>query len=101
MERRSEIGLRRALGATGTHIRSQFMLEAALLSSAGGLIGVAMGTAVTIGQSRLVGSVVALPPAEFAAALGASVIVGVLAGVYPAGRAARLDPVVALRAGTP
>ncbi len=99
MERRSEIGLRRALGATRTHIRLQFMLEAVLLSGAGGLLGVAIGTAVTAGQSWLTSSVVALPAEQFAGALAATVVIGLLAGIYPATRAARLDPAVALRPG--
>jgi putative ABC transport system permease protein len=99
MERRSEIGLRRALGATRTHIRLQFMLEASVLAAIGGLLGVLIGVAVTVLYAQIGGSVAVLPLEVAAGAFGASMLVGLLAGAYPAARAAGLEPVDALRPG--
>jgi putative ABC transport system permease protein len=97
LERRSEIGLRRALGAARGHIGAQFLAEAVLLSAAGGLCGLAIGAAVTVGVARAHGWAVLIPAAAVWGSLAAAVVIGALAGCYPALRAARLSPVQALR----
>ncbi len=100
LERRGEIGLRRALGATRGHIRSQFVLEAALLSGLGGVLGILLGSGITIGYARRQGWVVDLPPLALASGLGAALVIGMLAGFYPAAKAARLDPALAVSGGS-
>jgi len=97
LERRSEIGLRRALGATRPHIAAQFMAESVLLSGIGGLTGVALGAAATAGYALDQGWSVLLPAFLPWASLGAAVAIGAAAGVYPALLAARLAPTDALR----
>lgn len=97
LERRSEIGLRRALGATQSDIAIQFMGEALLLSLMGGLSGVAIGVGLTAGFAAYRGWDVLIPPATVALGLGAALLVGMSAGIYPAARAARLAPTDALR----
>lgn len=97
LERRSEIGLRRALGATRHHIRTQFLLEAVVLSGVGGLVGVAVGTAITAAYAANRGWPFTLPPEGLAAATALAVLVGALAGLYPAARAASLQPAEAVR----
>lgn len=97
LERRSEIGLRRALGATRRHVSVQFLTEALLLSGTGGVIGAALGAAVTAGYSVLRGWEVRVPVAGVLGAVVASLVIGALAGLYPARRAARLSPTDALR----
>lgn len=99
LERRGEIGLRRALGATRGHVRVQFLVEAVLLSIGGGVLGVLGGIAVTWGYARWNELSFALPPEAAGYGLLAALGIGVLAGVYPAARAARLSPTEALRAG--
>lgn len=96
LERRAEIGLRRALGATRGHIRDQFVAEALVLSGLGGVVGVLLGSAVTAGYALTRGWPVAVPTYAWAGALVAVVVVGGLAGFYPAVRASRLAPVEAL-----
>ncbi len=96
LERRQEIGLRRALGATRGQIRAQFLAEAILLSLAGGAAGVIAGTAVTTGYAHAKGWAVVIPPGAWAGSLAAAVIIGALAGLLPAIRAARLSPTQAL-----
>ena len=96
LERRAEIGLRRALGATRGQIRAQFLAEAILLSLAGGAAGVIAGTAATAVYARGHGEAAVIPPAAWAGGLAAAVVVGALAGLLPAIRAARLSPVQAL-----
>ena len=96
LERRSEIGLRRALGATRGQIRAQFLSEAILLSLAGGAAGVAIGAAATAAYARLHGEPVVIPPQACAGGLVAAVIIGALAGLLAAIRAARLSPTEAL-----
>jgi len=96
-ERTREIGLRKAVGARPRDIGTQFLLEAVLLTSLGGTIGMALG----VGVSLLVAAVSPIPAAitwwSLALAFGVSAAVGIVFGVVPAQRAGRLDPVVALR----
>jgi putative ABC transport system permease protein len=96
LERRSEIGLRRALGATRGQIRTQFLAEAVLLSLTGGVAGVAVGAATTVLYARGHGEAVAIPLPAWGGGLAAAVIIGALAGLLPAIRAARLSPTQAL-----
>lgn len=97
IERRNEIGLRRALGATRAHIRRQFLLEALLLSALGGVAGVLLGAGVTALWADRQGWRVVIPPEAIGGGLIAAVLIGALAGLYPAVRAARLAPTEALR----
>jgi putative ABC transport system permease protein len=97
LERRSEIGLRRALGATRGHVRGQFVVESLLLAGAGGLAGVAGGVLVTAGYARARDWNTVVPPEALAGGIGAALLIGALAGLYPAARAARLSPTDALR----
>jgi putative ABC transport system permease protein len=97
LERRPEIGLRRALGATRGHIGGQFLLEALVTSAVGGLSGVAAGTLVTLGVARWYGWSPLLPPAALWGGFAVAVIVGAAAGLYPSLRASRLPPTDALR----
>jgi putative ABC transport system permease protein len=96
LERRSEIGLRRALGATRGQIRAQFLAEAILLSLAGGAAGVIIGAAATAAYAHTHGEAAVIPPQAWAGGLAAAVIIGALAGLLPAIRAARLSPTQAL-----
>src|SRR5262249_55862852 len=97
LERRSEIGLRRALGATKAHIRTQFITESLLLAVLGGLGGVAIGAAVTAGYAAGRGWQIVVPASAVAAGVGAALLIGAAAGLYPAARAARMAPTEALR----
>ncbi len=97
LERRSEIGLRRALGATRGHVRAQFLCESLLLAAAGGATGVVLGALVTGGYASSRGWDTVVPPEALAGGLGAALAIGALAGLYPAARAARLPPTEALR----
>jgi putative ABC transport system permease protein len=96
-ERRKEIGLRRSVGASRQDILVQFILEAALISSFGGLVGIALG----LGGTNLVARIQHLPPIFALQALewtaGLSVGLGLVFGIYPAWRATQVDPVKALR----
>jgi putative ABC transport system permease protein len=96
LERRSEIGLRRALGATRGQIRIQFLAEAILLSLAGGVVGVGVGALVVASYAHGHGELVVIPAEAWAGGLAAAVIIGALAGLLPAIRAARLSPTQAL-----
>jgi putative ABC transport system permease protein len=98
LERRAEIGLRRSQGATRGHIRIQFLGEALLLSLLGGGAGVLLGSAVTAVYARMQGWPVDIPLWVIAGGLGATLMIGGLAGLYPAVRAARLSPTEALAA---
>lgn len=97
LERRSEIGLRRALGATKRHVAVQFLGEALLLSAVGGVGGVALGWAVTGVYASLRGWSTLIPPVAIAGGIAAALLIGAIAGLYPAIRAARLSPTEALR----
>lgn len=97
LERRSEIGLRRALGATRRKIFAQFLAEALLLAGLGGLAGVCLGALATAGYVTSRGWPVALDPLILGAAVLAAALLGALAGAWPALRAARMPPTAALR----
>ena len=97
LERRSEIGVRRALGARRVHVAAQFLVEAAVLATLGGLAGAAIGAAVTALYATSQGWLVDVPVAAVAGGAAAALAVGLLAGVSPAVRAARLDPADAVR----
>lgn len=97
LERRGEIGLRRAIGARRRHIVAQFVLESVLLATLGGAVGVGLGAAITGVYAAQQGWTTAVPVAGLAGAVALSVLLGALAGLHPAVRAARLDPVAALR----
>ncbi|MFE0107267.1 ABC transporter permease [Streptomyces sp. NPDC059009] len=98
LERRQEIGLRRALGAPRGAVRIQFLTEALLLSALGGTAGAALGTVATYGFALAQGWTAVVPPWSLAGGLAATLLIGALAGLYPAVRAARLDPTAALNA---
>jgi putative ABC transport system permease protein len=97
LERRSEIGLRRALGATRRHISTQFVTEALLLAALGGTVGIVLGALVTAGYATSQGWIVTVPALAVAGGAGAALAIGAIAGLYPAARAARLSPTEALR----
>ena len=97
LERRSEIGLRRSLGATKGHIRNQFLAEAILLSLLGGAAGVASGALATIVYAHLKHWTAVVPTTAWAGGLTAAILIGAIAGLLPAIRAARLSPTEALR----
>ena len=96
-ERRREIGIRRALGATRGDIQGQFLIEAMILTLGGGLAGVIVGTGATYGVCRFTGWEFFLSPTSIVAGIGVSVVVGVFFGFQPAYQASRLDPIVALQ----
>ncbi len=96
LERRSEIGLRRALGATRSHIRTQFLSEAILLGLLGGGVGVALGAAATAVYAHSKHWAIVIPTEAWAGGIASSLIIGAVAGLIPALRAARLSPTQAL-----
>jgi putative ABC transport system permease protein len=96
-ERTREIGVRKALGARRAEILVQFLAEAAALTSVGGILGIIIGAGIGISVNLLTGFPVSLPWWAFAMGLGFSATVGIVAGMFPAVRASRLDPIEALR----
>jgi putative ABC transport system permease protein len=96
LERRSEIGLRRSLGATKGHIRVQFLFEAVLLALLGGIVGVAAGALSTAIYASSKHWAIVVPALAWAGGLGAALVIGAVAGLLPALRAARLSPTQAL-----
>lgn len=96
LERRAEIGLRRSLGATRGQVRTQFLAESLLLSAFGGIGGVLLGIAVTSGYALSQGWPTVVPAWAMLGGVGATLVIGGFAGLYPAIRAARLSPTEAL-----
>ena len=96
-ERIREIGLRKAIGANPTVIRRQFLIEAAALGLAGGLLGVLLGIIGAITLPGVIGTQITISPAATIGAIVVSICIGMAFGVYPASRAARLAPIDALR----
>jgi len=97
LERRSEIGLRRSLGATRANIRTQFLSEAILLALIGGAVGVTAGVISTVVYATAKHWRIAIPTTAWAGGLAAALVIGAIAGLLPAIRAARLSPTEALR----
>jgi putative ABC transport system permease protein len=97
LERRSEIGLRRALGATRGQIRTQFLSEAILLALLGGAAGVGIGALATMIYAHTKHWAVVIPTEAWAGGIAAAILIGAIAGLLPAIRAARLSPTEALR----
>ena len=97
LERRPEVGLRRALGATRRHVAVQFLTESLLLSAVGGVAGVVLGTLVAAVYASSRSWAVVVPVVGVVGGVGAALLIGAVAGLYPALRAARLSPTEALR----
>jgi putative ABC transport system permease protein len=97
LERRSEIGLRRALGATKSQIRSQFLAESILLASIGGAAGVLAGAAATAAFASSKGWAIIIPLEAWTGGIASAILIGALAGLMPAVRASRMSPTEALR----
>lgn len=99
LERRPEIGLRRALGSTRGQVRGQFLVESMALSVYGGLAGAALGALGTAGYAVARGWPAVIPAGAVLGGIGSALVIGMLIGLYPATRAARLTPVEALATG--
>jgi len=97
LERRSEIGLRRALGATQGQIRTQFLAESILLAVIGGVVGVLAGVAATAVYASVKGWAVVIPVEAWSGGIASALVIGAFAGLVPAVRASRLPPTAALR----
>jgi putative ABC transport system permease protein len=97
LERRSEIGLRRALGATKAQIRTQFLTEAILLSLIGGATGIGAGALATAIYAHTKHWTAVIPALAWGGGIGAAILIGAVSGIVPAIRAARLSPTDALR----
>jgi putative ABC transport system permease protein len=96
-ERTREIGIRMSIGARESDILVQFLVEAIMLTMVGGVLGIVVGSGVTIGVGRLLSSPMVPSPESLAIAVATSVVIGTVFGFLPAWRAAKLDPMVALR----
>jgi putative ABC transport system permease protein len=99
-ERTREIGIRKSLGARQSDIMQQVLIESVILASVGGLLGVALGAALTQVVAKIFGAKMTITWVYVLLAVGVSSLVGIVSGWYPARRAARLDPIVALRSET-
>jgi putative ABC transport system permease protein len=99
LERRSEIGLRRALGATKAQIRTQFLGESILLAAIGGVVGVLAGAAATVVYAASKHWAVVIPVEAWSGGIASAILIGAFAGLMPAVRASRMPPTVALRTG--
>lgn len=97
LERRMEIGVRRALGATRGHVRRQFLLEAVILAGLGGVVGVGLGAVITLGFVTVRDLPLSLPIEALGGAVAAALLIGAVAGLYPAARAAKVPPSQAVR----
>jgi putative ABC transport system permease protein len=97
LERRSEIGLRRALGATKAQIRTQFLAESILLALIGGVVGVLAGAAATAVYASSKGWAIVIPAQAWTGGIASAILIGAIAGLMPAVRASRMPPTVALR----
>jgi len=96
-ERTREIGIRKALGATRTNILMQFLIEAMVLCLLGGAGGVLLGTSISVLMTKVVGWQMIVSPAAIVIAFSFSAGIGLFFGIWPARKAARLDPIEALR----
>ncbi|MNW65492.1 putative ABC transporter permease YknZ [compost metagenome] len=96
-ERTREIGLRKALGAPPWAIRRQFLVEASILGLAGGVVGAALGIVAAKALPGVLGTSIVVLPAAVVGSIVVALVIGVVFGVYPAVRAARLAPIDALR----
>ena len=99
-ERTREIGIRKSVGARSSEILLQFLAESVILSLAGGLIGIALGAVLALGIGKGFGLTLSITPTYILLSVFISTAVGVASGLYPARRAARMDPITALRAET-
>ena len=96
-ERTKEIGIRKALGARTKDILLQFLIESAIISAAGGIIGIILGAGTVLIGGLFVGITVVIKPSVIIVAVAFSAVIGIFFGLYPASKAAKQDPIVALR----
>ena len=97
LERRMEIGVRRSIGATRKEIRYQFLLESIVLSGIGGLVGVFLGTSITLGYTNYTDIVFSIPVSQVLGAILLALLIGAISGVYPAIKASKIQPAEAVR----
>ena len=97
LERRMEVGVRRALGATKRHIRLQFLVESILLAGIGGVLGVLIGASITVAYAINRDLTLSVPLYSLFASIGIALVIGAVAGLYPASRAAKIPPAEAVR----